>query len=62
MKKAKIIYWLTTSLVAVGNSYAQSNLYMKQNENYTYATVPTRFVEANGIQFESSPVNCSDQK
>ena len=38
---------LTTS----SNIFSQNTNDMAQSTNYTYATVPTQFVEANGIKF-----------
>lgn len=45
---------LKTALLLIGfisTVYSQNNTYMTQNINYTYATVPTQFIEANGIKF-----------
>lgn len=43
----------TLSLIIAFNyaSHSQNSYNMKQDSNYTYATVPTQFVEANGIKF-----------
>ncbi len=38
-------------ILFIHQARSQNNTDMKTTENYTYATVPTQFVEANGIKF-----------
>lgn len=49
MRELLKIALLLISYISLAQS--QNNTDMKTTENYTYATVPTQFVEANGIKF-----------
>lgn len=55
MKKFLITFMLMIGLISSLFSQTNNSEIMKtsnaQNGNYTYATVPTKFVEANGIKF-----------
>ena len=55
MKKDLITFMLIIGLISSLFSQTNNSEIMKtsnaQNGNYTYATVPTKFVEANGIKF-----------
>ena len=47
----KIVIVLILLLTTKTKTFSQNNNDMAQSTNYTYATVPTQFVEANGIKF-----------
>ena len=47
----KIVLAVMVLLTISSKIFSQNNNDMAQNINYTYATVPTQFIEANGIKF-----------
>lgn len=49
--KQTILITLTFIIGLINSSFSQNSNDMTQNTNYTYATVPTQFVEAKGIKF-----------
>ncbi len=49
MKKSLILLLLMMGFI--GNIFSQTNNSNTQSVNYTYATVPTKFIEANGVKF-----------